>query len=668
MDIIGTVDADRLRGTSGDDRIEGLGDDDTLIGGSGIDTAVYAGSVHDYIWSVSKYVNVTDMHGADGDTGRDELQDIEILEFDDATIVLGQDVPTVFEGPRDVYVTVGEEVETQFRVYDYDHRLNPGFSYEWGQGVMGYQVNRTEGLMSSDITATVTYDTSGYYFTDEMRALAEGETMDRVVTMTVDYISSDYMTGERPDPVTYDIVYHLVGVNDAPTISGSAKLLVREDAPPSTLSLAPFGDDIDSDDNGASLTYEIVGKSHWMFDAWIEGTTLYLGSDRFNRRMTSDELRKGWVDIRAVDSHGEASDETMRVQLRGRGVDDPNDVDYVGGKGVDLNGLGIDLADHPVLGSFSSFYIDESYVDVFDFSGRKDVTVIRASDVGGFTKGRSYTAEDGSFEIDDLWFNMKNGDDRLIIDARAAAATQVALVDIVTADGEDVVSVQARATSLADDAWAVLNGVDITTGRHSDEVWLHARAQTDAWITGNYSLGTGHDRMFVRITDPGDGPVGGYAFFDGTARLGSGDDVFDLKIETSTRGFQNQIEINLYAQNGNDFVRLQNSGSERWAASPGPDDPFVDQYHAGLMGYVDMGLGNDRLVLDLNDPYDTGEHATLDGGGGWDRLWLDHIGSVDEVEVVRNGNDLTVIHGNQTLDISDFERVFLDDGTDLMLL
>lgn len=94
--LIGTSGADRMRGGDGNDRFTGLGGDDQIQGGSGTDTAVYSGSVWDYSWRENrKGWTVDDRKTWDGDDGTDTLSSIEYLEFNDATITLGVENPTV---------------------------------------------------------------------------------------------------------------------------------------------------------------------------------------------------------------------------------------------------------------------------------------------------------------------------------------------------------------------------------------------------------------------------------------------------------------------------------------------------------------------------------------------------------------------------------------------
>ncbi len=88
--FIGTNGDDQLVGTSGDDQFQGMAGADSLLGGEGIDIALYPGAASGYrIESprVGRWI-VTDIAPADGDEGRDTLDDVEKLRFADGDLQL----------------------------------------------------------------------------------------------------------------------------------------------------------------------------------------------------------------------------------------------------------------------------------------------------------------------------------------------------------------------------------------------------------------------------------------------------------------------------------------------------------------------------------------------------------------------------------------------------
>lgn len=97
--ILGNNAANRLEGRSGNDTLEGgAGDDllvpgagdDKVVGGAGLDRVVLDGALADFALRIKKQkVDLTDLLGEDGDQGRDRLQSVELLVFDDQVVSTG---------------------------------------------------------------------------------------------------------------------------------------------------------------------------------------------------------------------------------------------------------------------------------------------------------------------------------------------------------------------------------------------------------------------------------------------------------------------------------------------------------------------------------------------------------------------------------------------------
>ena len=89
--IIGGDLGDVLAGGDGSDAILGGEGDDAIDGGSGTDTAAYAGNLADFSISaqVAGVTTVTDnAPGSFGDAGEDTVENVEILDFFDANVIL----------------------------------------------------------------------------------------------------------------------------------------------------------------------------------------------------------------------------------------------------------------------------------------------------------------------------------------------------------------------------------------------------------------------------------------------------------------------------------------------------------------------------------------------------------------------------------------------------
>lgn len=88
--ITGTEFDDMLNGMGGNDTIEGGGGNDTINGGEGLDYAIFNGNVDEFDLAINgdhrtMIVGTT----IEGGSGVDELNDVEVLQFDDAYVVGG---------------------------------------------------------------------------------------------------------------------------------------------------------------------------------------------------------------------------------------------------------------------------------------------------------------------------------------------------------------------------------------------------------------------------------------------------------------------------------------------------------------------------------------------------------------------------------------------------
>ncbi len=116
--------------------------------------------------------------------------------------------------------------------------------------------------------------------------------------------------GERDDGKFEDLVdvrfeIEVSGLNDAPTLtagSGNA----TENGSPINVDLALLGDDIDSDDDGTTLTYSIVGSPS-EGSATISGTTLTFNPGSDFQDLALGQTRNVVVQLQATDSHGAVS-------------------------------------------------------------------------------------------------------------------------------------------------------------------------------------------------------------------------------------------------------------------------------------------------------------------------------------------------------------------------
>jgi VCBS repeat-containing protein len=128
--------------------------------------------------------------------------------------------------------------------------------------------------------------------------MAEGETRDVSVLVQATDQHGEHSTATS-------MIVTVNGRNDAPTLAAGV-LTAVEDGPSVTLDLATKGDDIDSDDDGSSLTYSVVGQPT-EGSASISGTTLTFDPGTDFQDLNDGETRDVTVQIQATDQHGEVS-------------------------------------------------------------------------------------------------------------------------------------------------------------------------------------------------------------------------------------------------------------------------------------------------------------------------------------------------------------------------
>ena len=146
-----------------------------------------------------------------------------------------------------------------------------------------------------------------YMFGAQRTELAEDETD----SVTFSYTAEDSQ-GAR---TTSDVRITFLGLNDGPTLD--AGTLSTDEDNLATLDLATLGDDVDSDDDGTTLTYEIVtGPTEG--SATITGTTLSFDPGDAFQDLAVGENRDLEVTIRATDRHGASTTATTTIVVEGR--------------------------------------------------------------------------------------------------------------------------------------------------------------------------------------------------------------------------------------------------------------------------------------------------------------------------------------------------------------
>ena len=209
--------------------------------------------------------------------------------------------------------------------------------------------------------------------------LAVGES----ATDTFTYTVSDGNGGTDTATVTVSVL----GQNDAPT-AAAVVAAVLEDA---TVSAAFAADDVDSDDDATTLTYDIPAQPPGGFAQNNgDGTFTFFATFGFND-LAVGETRDVTFDYQATDSHGSASDPGV-VTVTITGVNDTPE-------GRDDNGIGFNLGSldgsdgFRMAGTSQNSSLGNSVSDAGDVNGDGvDDFIVGEfrTDFNGYNSGSSY--------------------------------------------------------------------------------------------------------------------------------------------------------------------------------------------------------------------------------------------------------------------------------------
>ena len=192
--LSGGAGRDTLLGGDGDDILSGGAGRDTIIGGQGHDTLVYGGSVRDA--QVTGDSNQAEVRGADG---RDTLEGVEAIQFDDGTVYLdGRNNGPMVE---DQAATISENdiaviVNVLDSAFDFDGDAISLLSVDAGEFAGTVSFDAASGEVS--LTPGAAYD-----------HLTEGESVE--VTLT-------YTATDGTDTTTGIIAVTITGIDDEPLI------------------------------------------------------------------------------------------------------------------------------------------------------------------------------------------------------------------------------------------------------------------------------------------------------------------------------------------------------------------------------------------------------------------------------------------------------------------
>lgn len=661
--INGTPNSDRLTGGGGDDKIRGGAGDDKINGRDGFDVAVYDGSINDFdlragsrgIWYV------TDENAADGDEGRDELKSIEQLQFNDFVFNLNGDNPAVITAPETtVYAVAGETVTFEISAYDVDDSIalqlyDRTEAYDHVTVAQPYWAVERLGETGRSIGATVTIKQNGSAdamgLSDFSRGyLAEGETE----TQTLSFRAGTSSSGWTYQDI--DVVY--VGVNDDPTLAAISDMSVVEDGGAVSLDLAQFGDDIDSDDTGATLTYTILSAPENLAVS-IAGCALTIDPGAGFQNLSADEFIDFTVEVQATDRHGAAT-EIREIAIRLNGSDDPLTLYNTPDGKPDYAALGANPFATPSLGVLNGLSDDPAYLTLFGFTDGADTLVLQADDLVHFQTDDFFYRGQGTTNYQSLPIDTGSGDDTLLI-ALTGDAVEFKFNDILTGEGRDVVAIDVQ-TPFGIESFSNT----ISTGANDDQVLINIEtAGVIQFAANNVNTGSGNDVVHVNVqsTREDGGPSALAPFSDNDFNLGSGNDRLTIDLETAN-GIDVGIDGTINAGAGEDIIDISNAGSTL------SSDAFSSFRTLGLYSDVYLGEGDDVLILDVLAFDGEGATAQIYGGSyfgveetGFDTVILE-TGNIADFNVTNTGDsDWIIEQGGQTLNLYGIEEIVALDGS-----
>ncbi|NSY40902.1 Ig-like domain-containing protein [Leisingera sp. ANG59] len=171
----------------------------------------------------------------------------------------------------------------------------------------GTTLTYTIAGMPAEGVASISGTTLTFYPGADFQDLAEGETRDATVTIEA--------TDSHGATASNDVVITVTGTNDAPYLTASTSA-AQEDDPSIDVNLAALGEDVDSDDDGTTLTYAITGAPSGG-SASISGTTLSFDPGADFQDLAEGETRDVTVTIEATDSHGTTASNDVVITVTG---------------------------------------------------------------------------------------------------------------------------------------------------------------------------------------------------------------------------------------------------------------------------------------------------------------------------------------------------------------
>ncbi|HEV2818680.1 MAG TPA: Ig-like domain-containing protein [Allosphingosinicella sp.] len=600
--LFGESGNDQLSGDNGADNLTGGDGDDLIDGKNGIDTAYYRGLIEEYAFVASAgYLHVLHLGGAGAD-GHDQLINVERLVFADRVINIGSGTNVPVAGDDHVFIDEDTNVYTSgaggVLANDYDFDGDP-------LTVTGGTFTGSYGTLTLNADGTYSYT---LFASDQ--ALAEGENVAD---------SFNYTVSDNDGSDTGTLVFHIAGVNDAPTANPDTATTGENQIV--LIDVLANDDDVD---NGAVLTVMDASAPPGQGTASVVGNQVQFDPGTDFDYLGEGETAEVIVDYTIEDEHGAQSVSTVTITVEGE--DDPGAV-IVGTPGDDnLTGTAGD-----------------------------DIITALGGDDSAFGLGGADLIDGG------------DGADFLSGDAGNDTVTGGNDDDIVTGgDGTDQLSGQAGNDSLSGDSGndqlAGGDGFDSMSGEAGNDVL--AGGNDGDFLSG----GDGNDQLSgeagndVVIGESGDDQLsggGGDDSLDG----GAGDDNLDGGDgqDSLSGGLGTNV---LNGGLGNDQITADSTDGAQTIDGGDGDDTII-HYYRSAGSTITTGLGRDTIQLAYANigaaaitvtdftagsggdifQLEGGDGALLDLLSGWDGS-SNPFGSAGFLRLQQSGSD-TVLQWDQ---------------------
>lgn len=248
---------------------------------------------------------------APADVGADNTYVVEVQAYD---AVSGQtdtqtftvNLTNVNESPTIENATIEAQEDGPYVTVDLS-TLADDVDADDNSSTLAFEILSGPSQGSATINGTnLEFDPAG-----DFEDLAVGESRDVIIQVSVTDSHGAVGTGQ--------VTVTVHGENDNPVIS-EGMFEAQEDGPVATLDLGTLADDMDSDDDGATLTYQILSAPTEGMAA-INGTLLEFDAAGDFEDLANGETRDAVVEVLVTDTHGGTS--TAQVTVTVVGADEP---------------------------------------------------------------------------------------------------------------------------------------------------------------------------------------------------------------------------------------------------------------------------------------------------------------------------------------------------------